>query len=233
MVKDGCKECPKCSNTLKVEEFYKVNRTTGDGYSGYCRKCTAAKAVEWQKGNPEADKAIRDRREEKLRQLRPLATEEERAERQKKASEYYWGSSLEKNRKRAAAWKAKRRKEDPETVRAECAIQCGKRRCRLKGYPSDLTVEDWRLVLAAFNRSCAICGAKSKYFDMDHVIPIHLGGYNVVGNVVPLCRPCNGEKSRRDPKEFAAYAGWDIEGALRKAKVRESTYPICADHYKL
>ena len=54
---DGKKRCPRCE-TEKVADgnFYKVNRATGDGYAGYCIECIKAKAVDWQKENPERKK---------------------------------------------------------------------------------------------------------------------------------------------------------------------------------
>ena len=230
MVVDNCKLCSQCKQNLSVDLFYKVNRKTGDGYSGYCKTCTSDRALAWQKDNPAADRAIRERRNKKVSETRHLLTEEQKQKLRDNQQRCYWGPNYERQKERQRRWKAEQRIKDPETARANAGIQCGRRRCRLKGRQSDLKLADWKLVLAAFDRKCAVCGCAAKYLDMDHVIPIQLGGNNVVGNVVPMCRPCNGQKSQRDPLEFAKLVDWDIVAALHKARVRNSDIPICVNY---
>lgn len=42
-------------------------------------------------------------------------------------------------------------------------------------------------------------------FAMDHVIPVAKGGYDVLENLVPSCRRCNGMKSHRTIEDFRIY----------------------------
>jgi hypothetical protein len=232
MIIDGCKHCPSCSQDLPTDQFYTVRRKSGDGLSGYCKACAAKKAVGWQKSNPEADAAIRQRRVEKLRLHKPVMTDEQREYRNIQSRKAY-RCNLEHKREIARRSKQKEKDKDPETFRAKCAMQCGRRRCNINGYPTDITVQDWKDLLAKFDRRCAFCGGRPELFDLDHVIPINLGGFNVVGNIVPICRPCNSQKSRYCPVRFAKFMNVDLMAILEKAKVRDSIYPICADTYKL
>lgn len=232
MIVDGHKFCPACNQNLPTDKFYTVRRRSGDGLAGHCKTCASKKAMEWQRANPEADEAIRKRRLETIKAERPNWSEEKKAQHNERGKKRY-RENLEHCREIARRSKQKEKDNDPETFRAKSAMQCGRRRCNINGYPTDITIEDWRKLLMVFDRKCAFCGGKPKLFDLDHVIPINLGGFNVVGNIVPICRPCNSQKSRYDPFKFAKESGVDLRAILEKAKIRESAFPICADHYKL
>jgi 5-methylcytosine-specific restriction endonuclease McrA len=52
-----------------------------------------------------------------------------------------------------------------------------------------------------FSNKCYKCGCKNDLV-IDHHNPIVLGGHFVPGNLVPLCRTCNGLKRDRDPIQF-------------------------------
>jgi 5-methylcytosine-specific restriction endonuclease McrA len=226
MVIDNQKHCPRCSQTLHVDAFYKLKRKSGDGHSGYCKKCMARSSVEWQKSHPDEMKtrwAIQSLDRRFKREQNGVPEEKRISERGRGAA--YRDRNREKVCEASRKSKARQMAADPETVRANNAMQCGKRRCLMRGYPTDITIDDWRLLLSAFDRSCAYCGGKPKLLDLDHIYPIHLGGFNVVGNIVPICRPCNSQKSRQDPKKFSEIIGADLDKVLRLARVRDSEYP--------
>jgi len=61
------KLCPACQKRKPKSEFYK-NRSTADGLTCYCRKCTYQKTLVWQAANPEKVKAIAARTRSKNRQ---------------------------------------------------------------------------------------------------------------------------------------------------------------------
>lgn len=231
MIIDGHKFCPACNQNLPTDKFYTIRRKTGDGLAGHCKSCASKKAMEWQRANPEADEAIRKRRLETIKAERPNWSEEKKAQHNERCKRRY-RENWEHCREIARKSKQKEKDRDPETFRAKHAIQCSKRRCAIKGYPTDVTVEDWRLLLEKFDRCCPFCGGKPKFFDLDHLVPIHMGGFNVVGNVVPICRPCNSQKSKIDPKKYADDVGIDLGPIIGKMKVRPSIYPPHADTYK-
>jgi len=52
---------------------------------------------------------------------------------------------------------------------------------------------------------CAVCAQDCKHlqWDADHVIPLHRGGSNCIGNVQTLCVDCHREKSAAEATERA------------------------------
>jgi 5-methylcytosine-specific restriction endonuclease McrA len=43
--------------------------------------------------------------------------------------------------------------------------------------------------------TCRYCGTVDGPFEIDHVVPIALGGSNRIGNLVLACRACNAKKN--------------------------------------
>lgn len=224
MVVDGFKHCPRCEQQLPTNLFYSIKRNCGDGFSGYCRKCTGQKVREWQKTNPEALAAIQAKRAAKFR-TGELELTEAQLQRKAEIASTWRERNLDKARQVQRDAKRRAKEKDPELYRAKCAVQFHRRRCEKKGYPSDVTVADWLKLLEVFDRSCPFCGGKPGVLDLDHLVPIHLGGYNVVGNIVPICRPCNAQKSRKSPEAFAREVGIDLGPIIEKMKVRVSELP--------
>jgi len=118
-------------------------------------------------------------------------------------------------------YKVRQKESDLPLYRAKTAIYNNRNRCRKKGIRSDFTITDWKLVVAAFENRCAFCDASPKLLDLDHLFPIHKGGEDVVGNIIPICRPCNSHKNSGDPVEFCALMGKNLEELQKKARVRE------------
>lgn len=57
----------------------------------------------------------------------------------------------------------------------------------------------------AFDKTCQLCKQPTdrKGFDLDHRIPLALGGEDVEANLHPLCRPCHKLKTQGDVKTIA------------------------------
>ena len=51
-----------------------------------------------------------------------------------------------------------------------------------------------REVLAAYDNRCAWCGGGGP-LDLDHKVPVALGGVNDTANLWPLCKPCHRKKT--------------------------------------
>mgnify|MGYP000882079715 CR=1 FL=1 len=226
MVVDNHKTCPRCSQNLHTDNFYKTSRKSGDGFSGYCRACTTQKARDWQKENPEALAKIHAKRYAKFATGELVRTEEQKAG-IRAASDSWRKRNIDKARIVSRESKRRAKERNPELYRAKQAIQFHRRRCEKKGYPSDVTVEDWLALLDVFGRACPFCGGKPAVLDLDHLMPIHLGGYNVVGNIVPICRPCNAQKSRKAPEVFAKEMNIELGPIVDKMRVRTSDHPTC------
>jgi hypothetical protein len=57
------------------------------------------------------------------------------------------------------------------------------------------TAKEWRALVAFYapDGRCLGCGAVAP-LTKDHVIPLYQGGNNDIGNIQPICRPCNSAK---------------------------------------
>lgn len=220
---DGTKTCALCRNALPTEQFYKVKRPTGDGFHAYCKPCVKIKAVLWQKANPDR-MLVRWRKESKER---AQARIEGRVTPAQKRSQYEaqkrWNDS-NRDRKALLTKQSKLRQKEANLslYRAKTAIHNNKTRCRRLHQGSDFTIEDWGRVMCAFENKCAFCGCSPQFLDLDHLTPIKLGGPNCVGNIIPICRPCNGHKTSTDPYAFAKLMGKDFWKLRERATVRHS-----------
>lgn len=218
---DGTKTCPICSLALDTSQFYKINRKSGDGFAGYCKSCTKTKAKAWQDANPEKMllKWRADSAKQSARRASGEMTKTEKEAHNTLKREWY-ATHKEYVSERTRAYKKRLKDKDLSLYRAKTAIYNNRTRCRRLGIRSDFKIEDWKLVIEAFGRRCAFCGSAPKFLDLDHIIPIHKGGEDVVGNIVPICRPCNSHKGCSEPLEFAELMDKNIAELQRLANVR-------------
>lgn len=81
---------------------------------------------------------------------------------------------------------------NPEVV----TVSMVNRRARRYGVLSDLTAEEWIAMKKAHDYTCVRCGKREPEIKitMDHIIPMRLGGSNIISNIQPLCRDCNRRK---------------------------------------
>lgn len=54
---------------------------------------------------------------------------------------------------------------------------------------------------------CAYCGCELEYkaMQVDHMKPLHIGGSDVMSNMLPACRSCNHYKGTLDVEGFRRY----------------------------
>lgn len=80
-----------------------------------------------------------------------------------------------------------------------------RRRARVRGLPSDFTVDDWNFALDYWHSSCCLCGSAEK-IEADHWIAISCTRANNPGtvpcNIIPLCHTCNASKGDHDAREW-------------------------------
>jgi 5-methylcytosine-specific restriction endonuclease McrA len=67
--------------------------------------------------------------------------------------------------------------------------------------------KEWRAIIRLFG-GCAYCGA-TEDLQVDHFIPISLGGTNDLSNFVPACVSCNASKNNTHPRDFLSPADYD------------------------
>ncbi|SRR6266498_1553924 len=71
-------------------------------------------------------------------------------------------------------------------------------RVKKKGLPHDLTLAEWIQTLNDFKWMCAYC-LTLPYQELDHFIPISLGGGSTASNCVPSCHNCHTYKTNKHP----------------------------------
>lgn len=109
------------------------------------------------------------------------------------------GRSEERDRERYANEAEHRRayarqylKDNPERMRAIRR----KRKGQLKGQRFEFTERDWRRMKHRYHYRCAYCGQKRELI-REHIYPLARGGRHSVGNILPVCSPCNSSKKTR------------------------------------
>jgi hypothetical protein len=79
---------------------------------------------------------------------------------------------------------------------------------------NDFTAAEFGALCEEYGNTCLRCKSDKDALTPDHVIPICAGGTNDIGNIQPLCLPCNLKKGTK----FADYRNGDIDlGLLRSS----------------
>lgn len=200
----GVKFCPRCSQSLAVDEF-PVSKAAKDGRRSYCRPClrsyererlaakpeiTARKTLTgraWAAANPDRVSEYRDRR---------------RVPNRLRRREYY-----QNNRVKVLAEKKRHRLENPAIYKA---IDIRRRLARLRTEVNDFTSDHWLEVLEEFDHHCAYCGERSDRLEQEHMTPLSRGGAHTKSNIVPACRRCNARKHTKTAWEFLGMDWFEI-----------------------
>lgn len=176
------------------------------------------RAAKWVKDHPERAKAFRQKTYKKLfaenperyrkrcREYRLRNIEAQRArvkkwhaENKEKARQYYL-DNIERIKQTNERW----RKEHPEVSQLSQARLRAKRR----GCDGSYTKNDIEHLYDTQIGRCAGCLKElNRKYEIDHVMPIHLGGSNWPDNLQLLCCTCNRRKGHSHPDEWAARIG--------------------------
>ncbi|MEU7177039.1 MULTISPECIES: HNH endonuclease [Streptomyces] len=81
-----------------------------------------------------------------------------------------------------------------------CPARLRRKRCEAVTRSRDAAAFMRETLRKAGRCACASCGTVFlvSAIDVDHIVPLALGGEDVAGNVQPLCRPCHKLKTRGD-----------------------------------
>lgn len=143
-----------------------------------------AKAVEWQRSNPELKREY---------DKRTLANNPERRAKGLANLRAYNAAHPEEHRERCKRWK----RNNPEINSVNNA------RRAVKQYGSKgrgVNFRQWKEILAVWDWKCAYCG--EPYGEMEHVVTLSRGGLHDRANVVPSCRGCNATKYKMTLARF-------------------------------
>ena len=157
-------KCLYCGKKFIPYEF-------GDGRQKFCSQLHQYK--DWIKKHPERAREISQKSKTKHREKR------------RQEGRKYYADHKEEMKVKLLAW---RRRNKAKTVQ-----QVLNRYYKTKGNGGTHTLEEWNKLKKRYLYRCAICKKKKK-LTRDHITPISKGGTNDIGNIQPLCRPCNSKK---------------------------------------
>jgi 5-methylcytosine-specific restriction endonuclease McrA len=185
------KLCTRCGEWKKRDEFCKNPGGKG-GLSTWCKSCKKAYDREYQ------SKRVEERREanikwmkshkDQIREARRKAYKENPNVFREKTRNWY-ALHPDEMAKRTRRW----RSANPD----KGAEYHSNRRAREKGNGGKVTAKEWRDLCERYGNKCLGCGRTGVKLHLDHVVPLVLGGRNVIDNVQPLCKSCNSKKGAK------------------------------------
>ena len=150
-------------------------------FNARVRKCKK----KYKKEYKEKNKKYRKTHTEEIRLSSAVYRANNKAWIKQRDAEYY-KAHPEDYKERLNNW----RKENPERAK----IQTHTRRTRKTQAGGSFTTEEWKALCKKYGNKCLCCGRRRKLIP-DHVISVVNGGTSNIGNIQPLCQPCNSRKS--------------------------------------
>jgi 5-methylcytosine-specific restriction endonuclease McrA len=200
------KTCPKCKTVKTTLDFYKDKRTKS-GLCAWCKDCKKNAINKWHAENPKRHYQtckkwyVENKDRAVLRQIAYVAKNKEIVK--KKKHDLYL-KNRDKQRQAALEWNKKNPDKVKENLRNffsknpdKFKEYSGKRRSRIVGNGGIITSAEIKELFEKYGNRCLCCGSTEKKLTLDHVVPLKLGGKNVIENAQPLCGSCNSKKSAR------------------------------------
>jgi hypothetical protein len=198
------KVCSKCKEWKPFSEFGKSKTSKYDGLRCWCKDCSYdaqckyrannrdkvnQAAVKWRKENTERarelEKARYAKNPEKYRE-KAVNKRNNNLEKFRGLFREWRANNLEKALDATRRW----RKNNPEKVLQNTR----NRRARKKAAGGRITAQEWAGVLERYGRKCLYPGCNKTDIQMDHVMPLVMGGTHTKDNVQPLCSFHNSSK---------------------------------------
>lgn len=206
------KECTKCGEVKSPAEFYA--RPSGRfGLHPWCKACGAeadkARRAAYRTRNATSD-PYADQTHKRCSDCKQMLPRTDYPQ-NKTTSDGLHPQCRECHTRRAREW----RLTNPDRYREHQRTTQRRRRARKRqNGTAPYREED---IFAASDYLCVYCGAPAE--EIDHFIPIALGGADAPWNVVATCVACNrgpGGKFGRDPFEFFASRGTHIDWVVNE-----------------
>jgi len=187
------KQCTECRERKSLNDFHK-DSSKKSGYKSRCKVCECQVVRERYNSNPEKFR-------ERSRQFRNENLE--------KAAERFskWrNENLEKAHQAVNRWRSKNPEKNKEITRRWHEANPEKRqehdrnrRARENGNGGKIAAVEWKQLKDHYRHTCLCCGKKEPEIklELDHVIPLVLGGENKIQNAQPLCSTCNRSKGTK------------------------------------
>jgi len=153
--------------------------------NGICVECDAAKHKRWHTARPGVEaKWARERRAED-----PTGHRE--------ASKRWYHSNKDAAKAICKAWKAA----NPERMKVHAIAGTNNRRARKLANGGSFTAADIETIFERQGGKCSACSSSDR-LEIDHVLPIVLGGSSDPSNLQLLCLPCNRSKGSKHPDDW-------------------------------
>lgn len=200
----GMKRCPRCTETLPLDAFG-TNVAAHDGLGKQCKACRASSETNRRtryKGRTPSE--VEARRAE----LRTDGLKSCRACREMKPFEAF--------------------RQDRGRVDGLALLCTPCDDLRLERRDSDRMADHWRAV-GVDPASCWYCGGAA--VEMDHFVPLALGGEDVAKNLVPSCGPCNRSKAARRPSVLSRRPPTQDSASICEVRSGETRTFLALNHY--
>ena len=197
------KFCRKCATEKPLSEFGRHKRS-GDGLQAFCKICHNLASVAWSKAHPDK------------KSVSSLAWRSKNIERCKETGAAW----LARNRERKNAVTREWNKNNPARYKEYQSAWWNKNKDlgriyqqnrRLRKLSSGVGLSQGLATkLYKLQRGmCACCGERlGRDFQLDHIVPVALGGAHADINIQLLLPKCNRQKSAKYPTDFMQSRGF-------------------------
>ena len=177
-IEEKKKVCCICRLCKPLEDF-NLQKSNKDGRNNKCRLCQSSAFKKWRDTNRNQEVA----RSKKWRAENPDKTKQYREEK---------GNAIVKE------WI----KNNPEKSRVIQMNSENKRRALLEN-AGKFSQQEWQSRLEEYDYCCAYClEPLNGDIEVEHMVPLCLGGTNTIDNIVPAHHKCNRDKDTRTPIEL-------------------------------
>lgn len=171
-------------------------------------------------GYREKQRARRRRATERLKESDPEGYRKKQRDKESRKAERLKESNPEKYRKKLREKQRRHRERHPEIHAArkmvyrflnpeKGVLQTQLRRARKAKVGGKLSRDIKAVLMEKQRGKCACCGTDVKETaQLDHIVPLALGGPHIDSNIQLLCPFCNGSKHARHPIDFMQSRGF-------------------------
>jgi 5-methylcytosine-specific restriction endonuclease McrA len=226
------KKCTKCGEEKPLSEFYAM-AISNDGLAWSCKACAAKSNAQWRAANKdklrESKAAYWEKNRERLipqhtewykaniEQVKARGVEYRALHREDaRVNSVAWrAANVERSRATVKAWRAANPENVKKILNAWKVANPGAKRVyeqnreARKREGGKLSKEIVKILFKRQRGRCACCGeGLGKDYQLDHIMPIALGGANIDSNMQLLRKRCNLQKNKKHPIDFMQERGF-------------------------
>ena len=200
------KTCIKCGNIFPAtKKFFNKDSQKKDGFCPYCKTCRQAKRKVDYKNSPNQVQHARERANKWFYENKDRAHKNRIKQYQQNREQNIIDSRnwrINNPERYTKSQKDYYTRTYPQRNKEQLMSYCRNRRARIKNCIGFHTGKDIENILIQQSGRCFYCGNPLYKYQVDHVIPIVLGGSNSPDNLVLACPHCNKSKGGRLPEDW-------------------------------